>query len=56
LGEDEYLRLCAALSVLDAQLSVASLETIARAEARMVEGLMRAGRKEAFAEAPSAVC
>jgi hypothetical protein len=56
LGEDEYLRVCAALSILDAQLSAASLETIARAEARMVEGLMRAGRKEAVAEAPTTVC
>jgi hypothetical protein len=56
LGEDEYLRLCAALSVLDEQLSVASLETIARAEARMVEGLMRAGKKEAFSEAPVTAC
>jgi hypothetical protein len=55
VGDDEYLRLCAALSVFDAQLSAASLETIARAEARMVEGLLRAGHKQVVAEAPSTV-
>jgi hypothetical protein len=56
VGDDEYLRLCAALSILDAQLSAASLEMIARAEARMVEGLLRAGQKQAVAEAPTTVC
>jgi len=29
---------------------------IARAEARMVEGLLRAGQKQAVAEAPTTVC
>lgn len=47
LGEDESLRLRAALSILDKQLADASLETIARAEARMVEGLLRTGREQA---------
>ena len=56
LGEDEYLRLCAALSILDAQLSAASLEMIARAEARMVEGLLRAGQRQTVAEASTTVC
>jgi len=56
VGEDDYLRLCAALSVLDTQLSAASLEMIARAEARMVEGLLRAGQRQAVAEAPTTVC
>jgi hypothetical protein len=56
LGEDEYLRLCAALSSLDAQLSAASLEMIARAEARMVEGLLRAGQRQTVAEASTTVC
>jgi hypothetical protein len=51
LGDNEYIRLCAALSVLDAQLSVASLEMIAKAETRMVEGLLRAGHKQPLAEA-----
>jgi hypothetical protein len=56
LGDDEYPRLCAALSILDAQLSAASLEMIARAETRMVEGLLRAGQKQLVAEAPTTVC
>jgi len=51
LGDNAYLCLCAALSVLDAQLSAASLDTIARAEARMVEGLLGARSKQALAEA-----
>jgi hypothetical protein len=56
IGDDDYLRLRVALSILDAQLSAASLEMIARAEARMVEGLMKAGERQAIAEAPSTVC
>jgi hypothetical protein len=55
LGEDEYLRLCAALSIFDAQLAEASLEMIARAETRMVEGLLRTGRDQALADAPVAI-
>lgn len=45
LDEDAYFGLCVALAILDRQLGAASLEAIARAEARMVEGLMRAERK-----------
>jgi hypothetical protein len=51
LGDDEYVRLCAALSIFDAQLAAASLEMIARAEARMVEGLLRTGREQTLATA-----
>ena len=43
--------LCAALAILVAQLSIASLEEIAKAEARMVEGVIRAKQKQAIAEA-----
>lgn len=56
LGEDEYLQLCAALSIFDAQLADASLEMIARAEARMVEGLLRTGREQALAPAHVSAC
>jgi hypothetical protein len=56
IDEDAYLRLRVALSILDTQLSAASLEMIARAEARMVEGLMKAGERQAIVEAPSTVC
>lgn len=51
LDETEYVALCTALGVLDAQLSEASLEMIARAETRMVEGLLRADRTQAIARA-----
>lgn len=51
LDDDEYMRLCAALSIFDAQLADASLEMIARAEARMLEGLLRTGREQALAVA-----
>ncbi|MFM0739291.1 hypothetical protein PQQ51_18795 [Paraburkholderia xenovorans] len=47
----EYERLCTALAILDAQLSVASLSEIASAEAKMIEGLMRSARVQAVAEA-----
>lgn len=46
-----YSSLCAAPAILDAQLSIASLEEIAKAEARVVEGLVRAEQKQAIAEA-----
>ena len=45
LDDDAYVRLCVALAILDRQLQAASLEAIARAEARMIEGLMRVDRK-----------
>lgn len=51
LNDDEYARLCTALAILDAQLSVASLSEIANAQARMIEGLMRSARTRASAEA-----
>lgn len=51
LGEDEALRLRAALSIFDKQLADASLEMIARAETRMVEGLLRSGREQVLATA-----
>ena len=51
LGDDEYARLCAALAILDEQLSAASLSEIANAQARMIEGLMRSARTRAIAEA-----
>lgn len=51
LEDHEYARLCAALAILDGQLSVASLSEIASAEARMIEGLMRSAQVKAIAEA-----
>jgi hypothetical protein len=56
LDEQEHLRLCAALSIFAAQLADASLEMIARAEARMVEGLLRTGREQALAPASVSAC
>jgi hypothetical protein len=50
LSDREYSLLCAALAILDAQLSIASLDEIARAEARVVEGLIRADQKQAITE------
>ena len=51
LEDGEYARLCTALAILDGQLSVASLSEIANAEAKMLEGLMRSARTQAFVEA-----
>ncbi|WP_429325275.1 hypothetical protein [Paraburkholderia sp. GAS348] len=51
LRDSEYSLLCAAFAILDAQLSIAALDEIARAEARVVEGLIRAEQKQAIAEA-----
>jgi hypothetical protein len=51
LEDGEYARLCTALGILDAQLSVASLSEIASAEAKMIEGLMRSAQVQAIAEA-----
>ncbi|SIT35539.1 conserved hypothetical protein [Paraburkholderia ribeironis] len=51
LEDGDYARLCTALAILDAQLSVASLSEIASAEARMIEGLMRSAQVRAIAEA-----
>lgn len=41
IGEPEYVRLCVALDILSAQLSAASLGDIAKAEAKVAEGLGR---------------
>ena len=41
---DNYAWLTIALDTFDRQLAVASLEDIAKAEARMIEGLMRTER------------
>lgn len=51
IEEREYTRLCTALTILDGQLSVASLSEIANAEAKMIEGLMRSARAQAIVEA-----
>jgi len=45
LDDEAYVSLCVALAILDRQLQAASLEAIARAEARMIEGLMRVDRR-----------
>jgi hypothetical protein len=45
LGNDDYSALATALAVFDTQLSAASLADIAKAEARMLEGLLRSERK-----------
>lgn len=50
LVDSEYARLCTALAILDAQLSVASLSDIASAEAKMIEGLMRSAKLHALTE------
>lgn len=50
-GDNEYAWLCAALDIFDRQLAAASLEEIAKAETRMVEGLLRAEYKSALADA-----
>jgi hypothetical protein len=47
LGDSEYAALCVALGIFDAQLAVASLNDIANAEAKALEGLLRADVKEA---------
>jgi hypothetical protein len=44
LPEAEYMDLCVALASFDRQLTTASLGDIATAEARMLEGLLRATR------------
>jgi hypothetical protein len=51
LEDSEYARLCTALAILDGQLAVASLSEIANAEAKMIEGLMRAANTQAIVEA-----
>lgn len=50
MGETDYAWLCVALETFDQQLSAASLDVIARAESRMVEGLLRTEQLITFAE------
>ncbi|SEB92943.1 hypothetical protein SAMN02787142_0579 [Burkholderia sp. WP9] len=42
IGDADYARLCAAFDMFGRQLSAASLDVIAKAEARMVEGMLNA--------------
>ena len=51
MSDVDYARLCRALETFDRQLSVASLGGIAKAEARMVKGLLKAEGTRALAEA-----
>jgi hypothetical protein len=51
MGDVEYAWLCAAFEIFGRQLSAASLDSIAMAETRMVEGLLKAERTHAIDEA-----
>ena len=51
MGDVEHASLCRALEVFGRQLSVASLDSIAKAQRRMVECLLKAERASALAEA-----
>jgi hypothetical protein len=51
MGDVEHACLCVALEIFGRQLSVASLHSIAKAETRMVEGLLKAERVPAIIEA-----
>ncbi|WOD16982.1 hypothetical protein [Paraburkholderia kirstenboschensis] len=53
MSDVDYARLCRAFETFGRQLSVASLGGIAKAEARMVGGLLKAERTLALAEAPA---
>jgi hypothetical protein len=53
MSDVDYARLCRAFETFGRQLSVASLAGIAKAEARMVGGLLKAERTLALAEAPA---
>jgi hypothetical protein len=50
MGDVDYASLCVAFELFGRQLSVASLDGIAKAEARMVEGLLDAEQRIAVAE------
>jgi hypothetical protein len=50
MGDVDYGSLCVAFELFGRQLSVASLDGIAKAEARMVEGLLDAEQRIAVAE------
>jgi hypothetical protein len=51
MGDVEHAWLCVAFEIFGRQLSVASLDSIAKAETRMVEGLLKTERTPAPAEA-----
>ncbi|MFL9966905.1 hypothetical protein PQR02_39395 [Paraburkholderia sediminicola] len=51
IDDADYAWLCQAFETFDRQLSVASLGGIAKAEAKMVEGLLKAEGTRALAEA-----
>jgi hypothetical protein len=51
IDDVDYAWLCQAFESFGRQLSVASLGGIAKAEARVVEGLLKAERSRALAEA-----
>jgi hypothetical protein len=51
MGDVEHTWLCVAFEIFGRQLSVASLDSIAKAETRMVEGLLKAERTPAIVEA-----
>jgi hypothetical protein len=51
MSDVDYARLCRAFETFGRQLSVASLGGIAKAEARMVEGLLKAEQTLALAGA-----
>ncbi len=50
MDDSDYAWLCVAFEVFGRQLSAAPLESIAKAETRMVEGLLKAGHTPAIAE------
>jgi hypothetical protein len=52
LGDDDYAWLCIAFESFSRQLSTASLDVIAKAEARMVGGLLKVEPTALLAEAP----
>ena len=53
MGDADYAWLCQAFETFGRQLSVASLDGIAKAEARMGEGLLKGERTPAIAEVPA---
>jgi hypothetical protein len=53
MGDFDYAWICVAFETFGRQLSVASLDGIAKAEARMVECLLKAERTPAIAEVPA---
>ncbi|QBR02485.1 hypothetical protein [Paraburkholderia pallida] len=50
MGDGDYAWVCIAFNLFGRQLSVASLDGIAKAEARMVEGLLKTKQRTAAAE------